>query len=163
MSLRSTVEDMVRRKLREEYNMKNVEIQSLTQMRDDLKSGETKLKHAIAALDQDTAAMEQSIRELNHENAKMQDALVQAEKVKEDTDTRPEDAITCPTPLHRQLLNAHAEEAAVHEAIYYLGEALKHEVIDCDVFLKQVRKMARRQLFLKATMIKCRQVSGLPV
>ena len=64
---------------------------------------------------------------------------------------------------YRQLLNAHAEEAAVHEAIYYLGEAMKQEVIDCDVFLKQVRKMARRQFFLKATMNKCRKVAGLPV
>ena len=163
MSLRSAVEDMVRRKLREEYAMKNVEIQSLTKIRDELQSGQTKLKHAITALDQDTAAMEQAIRELNLENSKMQDALVQAEKVKEDTDGKPEDAVICPTPLHRQLLNAHAEEAAVHEAIYYLGEALKHEVIDCDVFLKQVRKMARRQFFLKATMIKCRQTAGLPV
>merc|ERR1711884_885044 len=142
MSLRSAVEDMVRRKLREEYAMKNVEIQSLTKVRDELQGGQAKLKQALQALDQET---------LNQENAKMQETLVQAERMKEATDMKPEDAIITPTPLHRQLLNAHAEEAAVHEAIYYLGEALKHEVIDCDVFLKQVRKMARKQFFLKAT------------
>ena len=162
MSLRSAVEDMVRRKLREEYAMKNMEIQSLTKMKDDLLSGQSKLKTAIQALDHDTLNMEQSITELNQENAKMQETLEQAEKMKEATDMKPEDAINTPTPLHRQLLNLYAEEAAVHEAIYYLGEALKHEVIDCDVFLKQVRKMARRQFFLKASMIKCRQVAGLP-
>ena len=162
MSLRSAVEDMVRRKLREEYAMKNMEIQSLTKMKDDLLSGQSKLKTAIQALDHDTLNMEQAITELNQENAKMQETLEQAEKMKEATDMKPEDAINTPTPLHRQLLNLYAEEAAVHEAIYYLGEALKHEVIDCDVFLKQVRKMARRQFFLKASMIKCRQVAGLP-
>lgn len=162
MSLRSAVEDMVRRKLREEYAMKNVEIQSLTKIRDELQGGQAKLKQALQALDQETLNMEASIRELNQENTKMQETLVQAERMKEATDMKPEDAIITPTPLHRQLLNAHAEEAAVHEAIYYLGEALKHEVIDCDVFLKQVRKMARKQFFLKATMIKCRQKAGLP-
>ena len=99
---------------------------------------------------------------LQVEEEKMRNDLEEAEKLKDATDLKPEDAISTPAPLYRQLLNAHAEEAAVHDAIYYLGEALKHEVIDCDVFLKQVRKMARRQFFLKATMEKCRKVAGLP-
>ena len=75
----------------------------------------------------------------------------------------PEDAVSATTPLYRQLVNAHAEESAVSEAIYYLGEALKQEIIDCDVFLRQVRKLARKQFLLRATMEKARQVAGLPV
>lgn len=35
-----------------------------------------------------------------------------------------------------RLLNAFAEENATVDAIYYLGEALKKEVIDLEVFLK---------------------------
>ena len=88
MSLRSAVEDMVRRKLREEYAMKNVEIQSLTKIRDELQGGQAKLKQALQALDQDTLNMEASIRELNQENAKMQETLVQAERMKEATDMK---------------------------------------------------------------------------
>ena len=93
----------------------------------------------------------------------MSEASKEAERLSEATEVKPEEAVTTTGPLYRQLLNAHAEEAAVHEAIYYLGEALKHEIIDCDVFLRQVRKMARKQFFLKATMNQCRKVAGLPL
>ena len=104
-----------------------------------------------------------SLQELKIEQTKLEEAKREAEQLNDATDMKPEDAVSTTTPLYRQLLNAHAEESAVHEAIYYLGEAMKQEVIDCDVFLKQVRKMARRQFFLKATMNKCRKVAGLPV
>ena len=93
----------------------------------------------------------------------MKEALENAKQLSDSSNMNPEDAVSATAPLYRQLVNAHAEEAAVHEAIYYLGEALKHEIIDCDVFLKQVRKMARKQFFLRATMSKCRQVAGLQV
>lgn len=37
---------------------------------------------------------------------------------------------------HSRLLNSFAEEQAIEDTIYYLGEALRKEVIDIDVFLK---------------------------
>ena len=42
------------------------------------------------------------------------------------------------------------------------GEALRQGVVDCETFLKHVRKLSRRQFFLRATMNKCRQTAGLP-
>jgi ESCRT-I complex subunit TSG101 len=71
-------------------------------------------------------------------------------------------AISATTPLFKQLLNSYAEEAAIEDEIYYLGEALRQNVVDCDTFLKHVRKLSRRQFFLRATMNKCRQTAGLP-
>lgn len=35
-----------------------------------------------------------------------------------------------------RILQAFAEEQAIEDAIYYMGEALRKEVIDLDVFLK---------------------------
>ena len=35
-----------------------------------------------------------------------------------------------------RLLNSFAEEQALEDAIYYLGEAIRKNVIDLDVFLK---------------------------
>ena len=104
-----------------------------------------------------------TFQELKKEESNMKEALENAKQLSDSSNMNPEDAVSATAPLYRQLVNAHAEEAAVHEAIYYLGEALKHEIIDCDVFLKQVRKMARKQFFLRATMSKCRQVAGLQV
>lgn len=60
-----------------------------------------------------------------------------------------------------RLINAYAEEAAVEDAIYYLGEALRSGVIDLETFLKQVRQLARKQFMLRALMQKCRQRAGL--
>lgn len=60
-----------------------------------------------------------------------------------------------------RLINAYAEEAAIEDAIYYMGEALRSGVIDLDTFLKQVRNLARKQFMLRALMQKCRQKAGL--
>lgn len=60
-----------------------------------------------------------------------------------------------------RLLNAYAEEAAIEDVIYYLGEALRTNVIDLEVFLKHVRQLSRKQFMLRALMQKCRQKAGL--
>lgn len=61
------------------------------------------------------------------------------------------------------MLNTFAEEAALEDAIYYMGEALRRGVIDLDVFLRQVRTLSRKQFMLRALMQKCRQKAGLSV
>ncbi len=58
-------------------------------------------------------------------------------------------------PLYRQLLSAHVEDAAIDDAIYYLGEALRRGVVDCDTFLKNARNISRRQFYLRQTVQKC--------
>lgn len=63
--------------------------------------------------------------------------------------------------LKCRLLNAYAEEAAIEDSIYYIGEALRNEVLDLEAFLKHVRQLSRRQFMLRALMQKCRQKAGL--
>lgn len=47
------------------------------------------------------------------------------------------DDIIVPTaPLYKQILNLYAEENAIEDTIFYLGEALRRGVIDLEVFLK---------------------------
>ena len=61
------------------------------------------------------------------------------------------DEVIIPTaPLYKQLLNLYAEEKAIEDTIFYLGEALTQGVIDLDVFLKHVRLLSRKQLQLRA-------------
>lgn len=63
--------------------------------------------------------------------------------------------------LFFRLVNAYAEEAAIEDSIYYIGEALRNGVLDLEVFLKHVRQLSRRQFMLRALMQKCRQKAGL--
>jgi ESCRT-I complex subunit TSG101 len=72
-----------------------------------------------------------------------------------------DEAVTTTAPLYKQLLNAFAEESAIEDVIYYLGEALRRGRIDLDVFLKQVRALSRKQFMLRALMNRCRQKAGL--
>jgi ESCRT-I complex subunit TSG101 len=67
------------------------------------------------------------------------------------------------SPFICRILNAYAEEAAIEDAIYYLGEALRRGVVDLEVFLKNVRQLSRKQFMLRALMQKCRQKAGLSV
>ena len=60
-------------------------------------------------------------------------------------------------------MDAYAEEMALADAIYYLGEALRRGILDCETFLKHVRNLSRKQFFLRATMQKAREKAGLPV
>merc|ERR1711881_736447 len=78
MSMRSGVEDMVRRKLREEYAMKNVEMQSLNKVRDELNAGQSQLKRAIETIDRETESIDRSIRELKVEQEKLEEAKQEA-------------------------------------------------------------------------------------
>lgn len=63
--------------------------------------------------------------------------------------------------IFSRLLNAYCDEAAIEDAIYYLGESVRKNLIDLEVFLKNVRKLARKQFMLRALMQKCRQKAGL--
>lgn len=62
--------------------------------------------------------------------------------------------------IYFRLLNAYAEEAAIEDAVYFMGEALRSGVIDLEVFLKNVRQLSRKQFMLRALMQKCRQKAG---
>jgi len=72
------------------------------------------------------------------------------------------EAVVATAPVFKQLLQAHAEDAAVEDALYFLGESLRRGVLDCESFLKHVRNLSRKQFLLRATMQKCRQTGGLP-
>jgi len=63
-------------------------------------------------------------------------------------------------PTYR-IVNVFAEEAAIEDTIYYLGDALRREAVDLDQYLKYVRMLARKQFMLRATLNKCRQKAGL--
>lgn len=73
----------------------------------------------------------------------------------------PDEAVTATAPVFKQLMNAHAEDAAIEDALYFLGESLRRGILDCEQFLRHVRNLSRKQFLLRATMLKCRQNGGL--
>lgn len=159
-SIRSAVEDKVRRGLREQVEEKSAEMQVLKRTGEELGQGQSRLKELVERmkreeeeLDRDTAILEQKKTELE----------TLQERAAEQEPLNPDDAVEAGAPLFRQLTNAYSEENAVEDALYFLGRALGEGVLDCDGYLKQVRVLSRRQFLLRETMNRCRGKAGLSV
>jgi len=159
-SLLSAVEDKLRRRLREVYAQAQAEMDVLKRTQDDLNKGKSKLENMINRLEQEQLDLEKNIMVLREKNDAMCD-LISKMQTQEQIDV--DEAVVTVAPLYKQLLNAFAEENAIEDAIYYLGEALRRQVIDLDVFLKHVRELSRKQFMLRALMQKCRETANLPV
>ncbi|UYV76413.1 TSG101 [Cordylochernes scorpioides] len=158
-SLLSAVEDKMKKRLREVLSQAQAEMEVLKKTHDDLNTGKNKLDSILVSLQGEQTAMEKNLAIMKEKNQEMKDLISKLEG-EEAMDL--DEAVVTTAPLYKQLLNAHAQENATEDAIYYLGEALRKEVIDLDIFLKHVRELSRSQFMLKALMQKTRQKAGLP-
>lgn len=79
------------------------------------------------------AELEQAISYLETKIPSLRDEI---EKRQTDEVLPPEDAIETTAPLYRQLLQCHAEEQAIEDTLYILGDSLRHEVITIELYLK---------------------------
>ncbi|KAK3097597.1 hypothetical protein FSP39_011280 [Pinctada imbricata] len=159
MSLRSAVEDKIKRRLREIFEQAQAEMNVLHKTQTDLKAGKDKLDTMVQDLEKEKSELDANIMILKEKDNEIKEAM---SKLEGSDQLDVDEAVVTTTPLYRQLLNSFAEEQALDDAIYYLGEALRKNVIDIDVFLKQVRELSRRQFMLRALIQKCREKAGLP-
>lgn len=157
-SLLSAVEDKMRRSLREQSSRARDELEILRQTEKELRNGKSRLDDILERLMREQADLDKNISMLKDKEQELSKAT---ERLSDEDPVDVDEAVTTTAPLYKQILNSYAEEAALEDAIYYVGEALRRGVIDLDVFLKQVRSLSRRQFMLRALMQKCRQKAGL--
>lgn len=157
-SLLSAVEDKLRRRLKEQSQQSQAELETLRRTQHELREGKARLEDILAKLQRERSELDKNVAVLQE---KEKDLAAAVERLAEQEGVDVDEAVVTTAPLYSQLLNAFAEEATLEDAIYYMGEALRKEVIDLDTFLKQVRTLARRQFTLRALMHKCRQKAQL--
>ncbi|GBP27283.1 Tumor susceptibility gene 101 protein [Eumeta japonica] len=157
-SLLSAVEDKLRRRLKEQSQQSMAELETLRRTQQELGEGKARLEDIVSKLQKEHADLDTNIAILQEKEKELEAAI---ERIAEHEGVDVDEAVVTIAPLYSQLLNAFAEEATLEDAIYYMGEALRKEVIDLDTFLKQVRTLARRQFTLRALMHKCRQKAHL--
>lgn len=157
-SLLSAVEDKLRRRLKEQSLQSQAELETLRRTQQELREGKSRLEDILARLQRERAELDKNVTILQEKEKELHTAI---ERLEEQEGIDVDEAVVTTAPLYSQLLNAFAEEATLEDAIYYMGEALRKEVIDLDTFLKQVRTLARRQFTLRALMHKCRQKAQL--
>uniref|UniRef100_A0A8D2JE76 Tumor susceptibility 101 n=1 Tax=Varanus komodoensis TaxID=61221 RepID=A0A8D2JE76_VARKO len=158
-SLISAVSDKLRWRMKEEMDRAQAELNALKRTEEDLKKGHQKLEEMVTRLDQEVAEVDKNIDLLKKKDEELSSALEKMESQSENNDI---DEVIIPTaPLYKQILNLYAEENAIEDTIFYLGEALRRGVIDLDIFLKHVRLLSRKQFQLRALMQKARKTAGL--
>lgn len=157
-SLISAVEDKMRRRIQEKVNQSQAEIQTLKRTKQELLEGQTKLGEIMKKLERDEVDLNKNIQLLRDKEVELTKSL---EALEQNDQIDVDEAVTTTAPLYKQLVTLYAEEAAIEDAVYYIGEALRKGVIDLEVFLKQVRELSRKQFMNRALMQKCRQKAGL--
>ena len=158
-SLLSAVEDKMRRRLKDIFGQSQAEMDALKKTQEDLQKGKRTLEDMLQKLEREQNEVEQNISLLRVKTEEITDVL---QKMDNKEEVNIDDAVVPTTPLYRQLLTAFAEEQATEDALYYLQEGLRRNVIELDVMLKQVRELSRKQFMLRALIHKCRQKAGLP-
>ncbi len=162
-SLTTAVEEKVRRLLREEFNTKQVELESLRRVKDELSASQSALGANVEAVKAEIINLNRLSEKLTTKKSELEAAssALKATKSSTSDSSHSDDVVYLQYPLYNQLLNAYAEDAAIEDSIYYFGEALRQGAIDCDTFLKASRNISRKQYFLRLTTIKCRAKAGL--
>lgn len=158
VSLQSAVEDKLKRRLKENFDKFQAEMDSLTATKEKLKYGQTKLEGMINELERDTNEVQQHIQLLKQKDDEIKLALSKMEG-RDELDI--DDSVVPTAPLFKQLLNLFSEEMTIEDTYYYLMEGLKKDVISIDDFTKTVRELSRKQYLLRAHIQKVRQTAGL--
>lgn len=157
-SLLSVLEYKIKQRLKENLGQSKAELDILQHTASELMQGKSKLDNIIEKLKKEKAELERTISILKEKDVELEKAIAE---IGEQGEVDVDEAVTTTAPLYKQILNTYAEEAALEDAIYYIGEALRGGVIDLEVFLKQIRTLSRKQFMLRALMQKCRQKAGL--
>ena len=160
MSLISAIQDKVRSKYMENVEAKQAEIDSLKRVNVDLKQSQTYLDSLMTEASRETSAITNLTQQLRVKSIELTENL---NRIQHRDKANIEDAIVTPMPLYRQILQLYAEELAIQDLIYYMGEGLTRKSVSLENFLKQVRLLTRRQFTLRATMQKAREKAALPL
>lgn len=159
-SLLSAIGDKLKRRLREQFFQLQAEFETLRRTQQELTSGSSRLSDLFTKFQKEKSELEKNVKILQDKDSELQKEI---SKLSDKQSIEIDETVTTIAPLYKQMLNCFVEEAAIEDAIYYLAEGLRSNIIDLDAFLKQVRQLSRRQFMLRALMTLCRQKAGLAV
>ncbi|KAL3317493.1 hypothetical protein Ciccas_003858 [Cichlidogyrus casuarinus] len=136
ISERSALADKVRRVHHEYHSQYQSELQSLIATQHDLQKGTARIAQIISDIDSEHRNLERAEQQLSNKNKELEEVLQKLEETKDEA-VNIDEIVTPSAPLFRQLLASFAEEQAIDDALYSLGQALGKNVIDLDTFLKR--------------------------
>jgi len=120
-----------------------------------LDEGHGRLEQGLVQLEEQNTELESAIVELKTAETQLETWLAEYEDEEEDASgalgqLNLDEAIVPADTASRQLFDCVAETSAIDDTLYHLDRALSNDVVDLATFLKEVRKLARRQFMAKA-------------
>jgi len=158
-SLKSAVNDQLKRRAKAVFTEADQEMSKLKQTELELKSGQEKLDGILAKLDSEIQEVEGATSLLERKNQEIENEIEALNEKQGNIEC--DDYVQATTPIYKQVVTSFAEEQAIEDEIYHLGQALHKGVLDTDAFLKHVRNLSRQQFVLRATIQKARKVANL--
>lgn len=158
----SRAEEILRDKFTEEFYKTKAELQTLHSTNKELLDGQEDIGAIEAELDAKLSQVDSCVEELGREHCLLKRSIQAIDNLHPEALDSDRGIITTHEPLYGQIVKCFAEDAAIGDAIYHLGEGLRLGLLpSLDLYLKKVRNLSRQQFYLRATMIKARQKSGL--
>ena len=158
-SLKSAVNDQLKRRAKAVFTEADQEMSKLKQTELELKSGQEKLDGILAKLNSEIQEVDTATCMLETKNQEIENEIEVLNEKQGSIEC--DDYVQATTPIYKQVVSSFAEEQAIEDEIYHLGQALHKGVLDTDAFLKHVRNLSRQQFVLRATIQKARKVANL--
>ena len=162
-SLISNANDILKASALQAREMEQKEIKNMQEILKNLQNNklsiEDKLNEVMTEQDKIKTMME--VMTPKYESQKTLLAEKEANQSNNQSDSIPVDElIKAKTPLERQIFDCHCQDLAIQDTIYELSKGLRNDIIDPTTFVKEVRKLGRKQFKLRAKVKKGREVMG---
>lgn len=164
-SMRAMATSKVQFEIRTFFQTAKEELQLELKNQKQLEAGKGQLEHLIKEGEERKAQLQKGNEEIDESIEGLEKwlaAVKEQQNASADTDNNngetKADLIALPADTHSaQMLALSAENAAIDDCIYFLDRALVRGSISTEVFLKEVRRLSKRQFMTKAHLIKIAQ------
>lgn len=135
-SLTAEVEHKVKQQLNQVLHDAQMEMDKLLETQENLKKRNENLRGMLGQMKNKKVEADRAIDELQLKTGELQSIVEELKQQPDEFDI--DDSVQGTNAVFNQILNLYAEENAIDDATYFLGEALRREAITLDVFLKVI-------------------------
>uniref|UniRef100_A0A1I8I9U7 UEV domain-containing protein n=1 Tax=Macrostomum lignano TaxID=282301 RepID=A0A1I8I9U7_9PLAT len=129
--------DLVRRRYSEKRAQLEAELDVVRRTGQDLREGREKLEKLLRGLETELQSVGDYTTRLRQANSQAEEMLTQ---MAAQESVGVDEAIDATAPLYRQIVRCYAEEQALEDTIFALGDALRKGCVDIDSYLKASRR-----------------------
>lgn len=158
------IDKKVNRELQSLVTKKINEFQESQGIKRKLLENRDQISRAVSMANAELQESSCAIKELEEANEELSNILKQGPRIGEDSKqqtTFGSEAVAPSNPLHSQIHDLVAKEAAIEDTLYCLGKALEGETLEPSPILKSITRLSKEQFEIRIILAKARGVAGI--